>query len=121
MKGTRHDEWFSFYSGKWESALKRGRYEEALMNAIRAYMVSHDMGDTSLQIACQAYMAKAIEMISDKLDKKQRTLDKKYHRCSFCGRDEKSVRLMAGANANICEACVASIQESFGKAVKRRR
>lgn len=121
MKTSQHNDYFRFYSDKWERAIKEKRYDEALIHAIRGYLVSRDMEEESFQIACLAYMAKAIEALSNKSSKQQRDLDKKVHRCSFCGRRESEVRLIAGAGANICEICASKIYQIFRKGTKGKK
>jgi len=89
------------------------RYRDALMFAIRGYLVSRDFGEQAYETATLAYMAKAIDCLSNDAREKSINADKKHQRCSFCGRGESEVRLMAGADANICNEWVARIHSFF--------
>lgn len=117
-KSEKSNDYFDAYSQKWERALMDKRYGDALIFAIRGYLVSRDFEEQAYETATLAYMAKAIDCLTNDARKNSINADKKHQRCSFCGRGENEVRLMAGADANICNECVARIHGFFeeGKA-----
>jgi NADH pyrophosphatase NudC (nudix superfamily) len=109
------------YFGKLKLALKKKRYREALLLAINAYHASRDVEDQSLETMSLAYMAKAIEHVDDARRDKAVALTKAQQRCSFCGKDRSAVRLMAGAEANICEECAARVYRFFATEKKGQK
>ncbi len=105
--------YFWYYSEKCERALKGKRYREVLALAINAYQASKDLGHKAFETASLAYAVKAIEGLDEELRGQRIELAKKKPLCSFCGLDQSETRLMAGADANICEACAARIYRFF--------
>lgn len=111
----------SQYFEKLKLALAEKRYREALQLAINAYHVSKDVEDQSLETMSLAYMAKAIEHVDDIRRHRAVALAKAQQRCSFCGKKRSTVRLMAGAEANICEECAARVHRFFATDEKGRK
>lgn len=109
------------YFEKLRLALEEKRYRETLLLAINAYHVSRDIGDQALETMSLAYMAKAIERVGDVQRGEAVALTKAHQRCSFCGQDKSAVRLMAGAEANICEECTARVHRFFATEKKGRK
>jgi hypothetical protein len=109
------------YFEKLKLALEEKRYREALLLAINAYHVSRDIGDQALETMSLAYMTKAVGHVGDVRREKAVALTKAHQQCSFCGQDKSAVRLMAGAEANICEECAARVHRFFATEKKRRK
>lgn len=109
------------YFEKLRLALEEKRYGEVLLLAINAYHVSRDIEDQALETMSLAYMARAIEHVGDVRRGKAVALTKAQQRCSFCGEDRSTVRLMAGAEANICEECAARVHRFFTTEKKGRK
>lgn len=118
MKRPRKDDYFWNYSQKWERAVKDRQYHDALLTAIRSYLVSKDLGNQAFETASLVYMTKAIESLRIQSREQESKLSKKQLACSFCGKTQKEVRLVAGPNANICNKCVTRLHgvlKSHGK------
>lgn len=115
MSSLRKKNYFQLYSAKFKRAMKAKRHEEALTSAIKGYLISRDIRDEAVEAAHLAYMFMAVQALLKKSGKEMRNLDKKDRRCSFCGRKENEVRLMAGAAGSICKICTARIHRFFSK------
>jgi hypothetical protein len=110
---TPKGDWFEVCSSSWGSAIRRRRYDDALMVAIAAYMLARELRDEGHQIASHAYMAAALQRLDEKSTAALKARNRKLCACSFCGRTEKEVRIALGAGGNICEECTATARSIF--------
>lgn len=106
-------DWLRLCSRRWASAIKRGRYEDALMVAVWAYMLARELKDMPSQSVTRTYMTVALRQLGEREDRTLRAENKRLVRCSFCGRDQHAVKLVVGAAGNICEDCAASAHSFF--------
>ncbi len=103
------------YSERWNTAVQAGDYIEALDCGIKGYLIAKDVQDDAHKLAFLGLIRFAIEELIGPSSVKTRTEGDAEKRCSFCGRKENEVKLMAGAGAIICELCVGNIHEHFVK------
>jgi hypothetical protein len=91
----------------WMRAFEEKRFHDALVTAFASFLISREMKYEDLEPSFLAAMRAAIERLlpSDSSAKKDE--------CSFCGRHPPDVRLAAGPNAFICDACVTMFSQMF--------
>lgn len=96
-------------------ALENERYRDTLELAINAYRASVDIKDKALETLSLTYIVKAAQCILVVERKKSAEFARMQHKCAFCGRSQNGRRVIAGADANICEDCAKRIHDFFTK------
>lgn len=112
MSEPSFDPLFENLSLTWETALKEKRPRDVIDSGILAYHFFRDKGDFTCEHASLAVVRTAIDDILANVFPDRKT-NKTQPACSFCGRGEPQVRLVAGANGFICDACVSLVSEVF--------
>jgi hypothetical protein len=115
MPRSQKHQSLSQYLEKLELALKEKRYVDGLLLAINAYHTSRDIECEALETTSLAYMGKALEQLGALRRAGNAALSKARESCSFCGKNRSAVRMMGGAEANICEECAARVHVFFSK------
>ena len=94
------DRWAKMDSGK--------DTREALTLCMTGYTVACEFGDEALRRAFLTCLQQTTRAALDRLDQSA-SVDIAH--CSFCGRHQGEVRLVAGSSANICNECVERISQ----------
>ena len=96
----------------WETALNEKRPRDVIDSGLLAYHFFRDKGDFACEHASLMFVRTAIEDILANAFPDRKT-DQTQPACSFCGRSEPQVRLVAGANGFICDSCVSLVSDVF--------
>ena len=115
MKTPKSKDYSDFYSERWNVAVRKKNYTEALDSGIKGYLVAKDLGNETHKMAFLGLIRFAINELIDKPSSKVHKEAEQGQRCSFCGRKEGEANLMAGPSATICRICVGNIQKYFAK------
>lgn len=89
----------------WGKLLAQKQYPDAIIVSLLGYSLSRSMSDQRLENESLSQLSTAIEefRVDRGTDLPSRSVAPS---CSFCGRSEPAVRLVAGANGFICNECV---------------
>lgn len=98
---------------QWAQAIESKNHHEALLFAISCYLLSRERKDAKAEIIALGAIDSAYKRIYEPLMEKRREKRKQEISCSFCGRSEPEVKLAAGPNAFICNACVNDLYSVF--------
>jgi ClpX C4-type zinc finger len=113
MKTPKSKDYSQSYSGRWDVAVQRGDYIEALGCAIKGYEIARDLGDEAHRMAFLGLIKFAVHELVDALAEPMNKEAAQGLRCSFCGREKSEVELVAGAGATICRICVETIHKQL--------
>jgi hypothetical protein len=97
----------------WGELMMQKRFAGAAGIAILSYFLAQEEKDEDRRRLSLSILLKSIEEL--KLEQPQIETEKRDPSCSFCGRSEPEVRLAAGPDAFICDGCVSTLNEIFGK------
>jgi hypothetical protein len=103
---------FEKLSLTWETALNEKRPSDVIVSGILGYLFFRDNGNVPCEQASLVTVKKAIDDLLAEASPGP-TVDRSAPACSFCGRGEPRVRLVAGAKGFICDSCVSVISDVF--------
>jgi hypothetical protein len=112
MSDTHLDPLFENLSLTWETAMKEKRPRDVIDSGLLAYHFFRDKGDFACEHASLLIVRTAIDDILANAFPNQKK-DQSQPACSFCGRSEPQVRLVAGAHGFICDSCVSLVSDVF--------
>jgi hypothetical protein len=115
MENLKNTDYSEFYTSRWNTAVKQGNYPEALDSAIKGYLIAKEIGDDTHEKVFLGFLSSAVHELIDKPLEQLRHEASQGIRCSFCGREEKEVKLVAGPGVTICQGCNDSIHDIFAK------
>ena len=113
MKIPTGRDYFQFYSNRFEFALRKEEYHEALEAVIKGYLVAKDMGDDDCR---QAFFDSLQILVSDFIEETFTRLTEEAEHglcCSFCQRKANEVNIVTGWHGAICKKCAVQIYEHF--------
>jgi hypothetical protein len=116
MNELRNGDLFVALSTTWDAAINEGRPRDVILGALLANMYFRETRDEPFEHGVLIYVRKAIDDILEAVGKS--VSDRPTHACSFCGRTEPDVRLAAGATSFICDSCVSTLADVFGRSSK---
>jgi len=109
---TPNTAFLEHYLNKWKTASENGDHEKALAHAITAYLIAKETEEgiegvflLKIELSAAALQGKSHAEVLDKI--------KQGQLCSFCGRSDTEVPVLAGGVANICKECAARCHEFF--------
>lgn len=108
-------DYIEYYSNRWNTSVEQKNFEEALVYAIKAYLIATDIGD---DISKNTFLGLIRFAIHNLVDKSLNEFDKETKQnpnCSFCGKNAPEVKVVAGASGAICQNCATIIHEKFNK------
>lgn len=103
---------FENLSRTWETALKEKRPRDVIVSGILGYLFFRDNGNFTYEHASLVTVRKAIDDVLVEALPGQ-TAGRSEPVCSFCGRGEPQVPLVAGAKGFICDSCVSLVSDVF--------
>jgi hypothetical protein len=96
----------------WETALNEKRPRDVIVSGILGYLLFRDRGSLPQEHASLLTVRQAIDdVLAETLP--GQTAGRSAPVCSFCGRGEPQVRLVAGAEGSICDSCVSLVSDVF--------
>jgi formylmethanofuran dehydrogenase subunit E len=113
MKKPKGTDYSESYSSRWDAAVQKSDYTEALECAIKGYQTARDLGDEAHRMAFLGLIRFAVRELVDQLVDPADKEASQGLRCSFCGREKGEVELVAGAGATICQICVETIHKQL--------
>jgi len=101
-------EMFEALTIKWGNAIEEGRLDDAILAAIFAWFMHRADRDAQRGRAALVLLRSAIERVFANSEEQTLPASGEPH-CSFCGKAQHEVRevVAGGANAIICDECVA--------------
>ncbi len=105
--------YFESYFRACSDAFRSGRFEDALMSAIRGYVVATEIGDADPQALFRRAIWNAAYELVDKPDRDELEDARQGRRCSFCPRRQGEVEIIAGICGSICKVCAIEIPKRF--------
>ena len=114
MKDLQPKEIFQLLSPRWDKAIAEQRYHDAIESVTIAYLVLHEMQDDVFSRASLIYLRQAVDDRLKELGGDARPFDPTQSACSFCHKEQPPAKLVAGADAFICESCAKTASEALG-------
>ena len=102
------------YAGRWRTAMHAGRLEEAMVWAIKGYVVATDHGDPVEAMTCLGRLDDCVQKRLAALAPTQARPERPFC-CSFCGEERAKNDLVAGPGVIICRICAARVTDAFPK------
>lgn len=102
-----------YLAGVWGKLMTQGQYNGAMFAGLLGYFISLETQDTEMRSGAIALIRKSAEEILQTDGDKEFRDENASTSCSFCGRKEPEVRLVAGASAAVCDSCVARLAKFF--------
>jgi hypothetical protein len=113
MSDTSGKDYQQTYSAKWNTSLEKGSSSDALLNAIKGYLIAVDVDDDISRKIFLTLMRTSINNVwHDEFDRADEEANSRLV-CSFCGRSIDEVKIVSGAHGSICQICAAQIHDHF--------
>lgn len=113
MTKSEQPELQTLFSLLWGHLMMQKRFHHAAMTSFLAHVVGRETGDPELERGALSQVYKAIDELRETSRASSTSSKPPEALCSFCGRGEPEVRLVAGANAFICDSCAKTVAEVF--------
>jgi hypothetical protein len=120
MTNLQVKELFQSLTSILELGLNEKRQHDVLMSGVLAYLFFHAKNEATFETASLMYVRKAVDDLLTGLIPEQQNApngngltESSLPACSFCGRKEPEVRLVAGAGGFICNDCVKIASEAL--------
>lgn len=112
MSEPNFDLLFEKLTVAWETALNEKRPRDVIVSGVLGYLLFRDKGSLPQEHASLLTVRQAIDdLLAGALPAE--TVGGSEPVCSFCGRGEPQVRLVAGAKGFICDSCVSLVSDVF--------
>ena len=115
MRDLDPKEIFETLASNWAGALGEKRHHEAILTALLGYFVFREKKHERFERETLTWIHTTIENLQTKENLQTEGRDVVQPSCSFCGRGEPEVRLAAGPEVFICDSCVATLSDVFGR------
>ncbi len=99
----------------WGKLMTQKQYNSAMFAGFLGYVISLETKDAEMKSEAIALIRKSAEEILQPDSDKESRKEDPSPSCSFCGREEPEVRLVAGAGAVVCDSCVARLAKFFSQ------
>jgi len=104
---------FEIVSDIWQSRIDDGDFHQAVLVGMSGYVLlrAQNIKDG------EKLSAGALNLVHVAIELSRRSAEEPGDElsCSFCGQREPDVKLAAGSNAHICNACVETLGDVFNK------
>ena len=104
---------FNLLALRWQGALDKQQYQDAIKVSIAAYMLFHALEDSLHQDIPLTWLSVVEKQKALDRSHSSQSLSTQNLTCAFCLQSKPESELIAGASALICKSCVTNIADGL--------